>query len=183
MSESTRPGTGDPGDPDNADGRSAADPAAGEALAATLDLELLPLEGGLFRRTFTGGGASAILFMLIGADFSAMHRLRSDEIYFHHAGLPLRMLLIDPSGDHREVLIGSDPRAGEHPQFHVPANCWQGSSIAAADGRSGWSLVSTVVSPGFDWHDFVLGERAELVELCPAAAVRIMELTRLEPPL
>ena len=54
--------------------------AAGEALAAALDLELLPLEGGLFRRTFTGGGASAILFMLIGSDFSAMHRLHADEI-------------------------------------------------------------------------------------------------------
>ena len=72
--------------------------AVGEALAAALDLELLPLEGGLFRRTFTGGGATAILFMLIGDDFSAMHRLTSDEIYFHHSGSPLRMLLIDPEG-------------------------------------------------------------------------------------
>ena len=77
--------------------------AAGEALAAALDLELLPLEGGLFRRTFTGGGATAILFMLIGDDFSAMHRLAGDEIYFHHAGSPLRMLLIDPDGAAREV--------------------------------------------------------------------------------
>jgi len=154
------------------------DLAAGEALAAALDLELLPLEGGLFRRTFTGGGATAILFMLIGGDFSAMHRLSSDEIYFHHSGSPLRMLLIDPDGAAQEVVIGPDALSGAHPQFHVPANWWQGSS---ADGP--WSLVSTVVSPGFDWHDFVLGDREQLVALCPDAADRIEELTRVQPSL
>ena len=152
--------------------------AAGEALAAALDLELLPLEGGLFRRTFTGDGASAILFMLIGDDFSAMHRLTSDEIYFHHSGSPLRMLLIDPAGVAQEVVIGPDALAGARPQFHVPANWWQGSST---DGP--WSLVSTVVSPGFDWHDFVLGDREQLLALCPGAAARIEELTRPQQPL
>lgn len=155
--------------------------AQGRTLAESLDLELLPLEGGLFRRTFTGGGATAILFMLVGDDFSAMHRLHGDEIYFHHAGSPLRMLLIEPDGAHREVLIGDDARAGQHPQFHVPAHCWQGSSVDGA-----WSLVSTVVMPGFDWHDFVLGERDELIELVSghagtAAAARITELTRTVP--
>ena len=157
------------------------DLAAGEALAASLDLELLPPEGGLFRRTFTGGGATVILFMLVGDDFSAMHRLHSDEIYLHHAGAPLRLLLIDPQGARQEVLVGSDALAGQHPQFHVPANWWQGSSVGASGDRAAWSLLSTVVSPGFDWHDFVLGDRDFLVGLCPDAAERITELTRDEP--
>ncbi|MET0966682.1 MAG: cupin domain-containing protein [Nakamurella sp.] len=152
--------------------------AAGEALAAALDLELLPLEGGLYRRTFAGAGASSILFMLIGDDFSAMHRLSSDEIYFHHAGSPLRMLLIHPDGGHREVLIGSPEVAGQVPQFVVPANHWQGSSC---DGP--WALISTVVSPSFDWKDFVLGEREALTALSPDAGDRIDELTRSQTPL
>ncbi len=147
-----------------------------EAIAATLRLEPLALEGGLFRRTFTGGGATAILFMLIGADFSAMHRLHSDELYFHHGGSPLRMLLIEPDGTDHEVLLGADIAAGQQPQVHVPAGWWQGSS---ADGP--WSLVSTVVSPGFDWHDFALGGREELTALAPAAAGRIRDLTRVRP--
>src|SRR6478672_8124720 len=88
--------------------------AVGEELAAALDLELLPLEGGLYRRTFTGSGATAILFMLIGDDFSAMHRLETDEIYFHHSGSPLKMLLIDPAGAASEVIIGPDALAGQH---------------------------------------------------------------------
>ena len=152
--------------------------AVGEELAAALDLGLLPLEGGLFRSTFIGGGASAILFMLIGDDFSAMHRLQSDEIYFHHSGAPLRMLLIDPDGVAVEVIIGPDALAGQHPQFHVPACWWQGSST---DGP--WSLVSTMVTPAFDWQHFVLADREVLVELVsghrmPGIAERIAELTR-----
>lgn len=150
--------------------------ARARAIAAALQLEPLPLEGGLFRRTFTGGGATAILFMLIGDEFSALHRLHSDELYFHHGGSPLRMLLIEPDGTHHEVLLGSDVAAGQQPQVHVPATWWQGSS---ADGP--WSLVSTVVSPGFDWHNFALGDRDELIALSPAAAGRIADLTRAEP--
>jgi predicted cupin superfamily sugar epimerase len=151
--------------------------AVGEELAAALDLELLPLEGGLFRSTFVGGGASAILFMLIGDDFSAMHRLQSDEIYFYHSGAPLRMLLIDPDGVPAEVIIGPDALSGQHPQFHVPAYWWQGSST---DGP--WSLVSTMVSPAFDWRDFVLADRDMLLDLVsrhPAPGIdgRIGELT------
>lgn len=150
---------------------------SGRLVAAALGLEPLPHEGGRFRRTFTGSGATAILYMVIGDDFSAMHRLRTDEIYFHHAGAPLRMLLIDPTGTSSEVAIGPDVLAGQQPQYTVPGDWWQGSST---DG--GWSLVSTVVSPGFDWADFTLADRQTLTRLCPAAARRIGELTRTEPP-
>gem|GEM_PF-63622 len=171
-------GSDDTGSDDTGSDDTGSDHAvAARVLAAALELEPLPLEGGLFRRTFTGSCATAILFMLIGTDFSALHQLHSDEIYFHHAGSALRMLVIDPAGAAQEVVIGSDVRAGEHPQFHVPASWWQGSST---DG--GWSLVSTVVSPGFDWSDFVLGDRAALIDRCPARAGRIIELTRPGPP-
>ena len=117
--------------PTNATDRRDREPLAGElappgALAAALRPGTAAAEGGLFRRTFTGDGATAIYFMLIGDDFSALHRLAADEIYCHHAGAPLRMLLIDPAGGAREVLIGPDALAGQHPQFIVPAGCWQG---------------------------------------------------------
>jgi predicted cupin superfamily sugar epimerase len=114
--------------------------------------------------------------MLIGDEFSALHRLAADEIYCHHAGAPLRLLLIDPEGASQQVLIGPDPPAGQHPQFVVPRGHWQGSS---SDGS--WTLVSTVVVPGFDWRDFTLGDRDELERLSPAAAERIRQLTRRTP--
>ena len=153
------------------------DPEVGRAVAASLKLAVLPFEGGLFRRTYTGMNATAILFMLVGDDFSALHRLTGDELYFHHAGSPLRMLLVDPDGLPHEVVLGSEVLTGQQLQFLVPAGWWQGSST---DGR--WSLVSTVVTPGFDWAHFELGSRETLQQLCPTATGRIAELTRQEPP-
>ena len=50
------------------------------------------------------------------------------------------MLLIDPDGRPQEVVIGPEVHAGQHPQFLVPANWWQGSSTDGA-----WSLVSTAI--------------------------------------
>ncbi len=148
----------------------------GRDLVAALGLEPLPLEGGLFRRTYTGAEATAIHFALIDDDFSAMHRLTSDEVYFHHAGAPLRILLIDPDGAAHEILLGSDVNTGQRPQCVVPSNWWQGSS---ADGA--WCLVSTVVTPGFDWSRFELGDREALQRMCPGASARITALTREDP--
>ena len=149
-------------------------------MAAALGLAPLPDEGGLFRRTYSSGPVTAIHYLVVAPDFSALHRLRrSDELYFFHAGAPLRLLVLDPAPDGdrapgaREELLGPDPLAGHHPQLLVPAGAWQASSSTA-----GWSLVSTVVAPGFDWTDFELGDRSALSALFPDWARRIDALTR-----
>ena len=149
------------------------DAAEGRQVATALGLEPLELEGGLFRRTYAGQGITCILYLVAGHDFSAMHRLRScDELFLFNAGDPLRLLTLDGSGG-REVVLGPDPLAGELPQVLVPGGVWQGASSAG-----GWSLVSTVVVPGFDWADFELGSRAELTAAFAGWSRRIADLTR-----
>ncbi len=158
-------------------------PATGQQVAAALGLEPLDVEGGLFRRTYSSDGLSAILYLVVAPDFSALHRLSScDEIFFFHAGAPLRMLILDDGEGHdladrdtggREAVLGPDPLAGQHPQLLIPAGVWQGASSTA-----GWSLVSTVVAPGFQWQDFELGERETLTARFPEFRMRIAELTR-----
>lgn len=148
------------------------DPAA---LAAALDLEPLPQEGGLFRRTWANETASAILFLLADGDFSALHRLTADEVYVHQAGAPLDLLLLGPAGEVRRVTLGTDVLAGEVPQLAVPAGWWQGSSSA---GR--WTLVTTIVSPPFEWDQITMGDRDGLTRQYPPAADRIRALTRVE---
>jgi predicted cupin superfamily sugar epimerase len=134
------------------------------ALAAALDLEPHP-EGGWFRRTWASpvavtapGGerptATAIYYVLGPGEESAWHQVSSAELWLHHAGVPLR-LRIGGTGDGpgdgvREILLGSDLLAGQHPQGLVPASAWQ-SAAPAADGEV---LVSCVVSPGFDFADW-----------------------------
>ena len=129
-------------------------PDEGLRIAARLGLEPLAAEGGLFRRTYRAGGITAIYYLVAGQDFSAMHRMRtSDELFLFHGGAPLRMLILDtPAG--REELLGPDPMSGHCPQLLVPGGVWQGASSSGD-----WSLVSTVVVPGFEWSDFELGAR------------------------
>jgi predicted cupin superfamily sugar epimerase len=145
----------------------------GQEVAAALGLEPLESEGGLFRRTYTAAGLTVIYYLVAGQDFSAMHRMRTcDELFLFHAGSPLRMLILD-TPDGREELLGPDPLSGQHPQLLVKGGHWQGASSTGA-----WSLVSTVVAPGFEWVDFELGDRAELTARYPHWAQRLDELCR-----
>lgn len=142
-------------------------------VAALLELEPLPSEGGLFRRTVADEHANAIYYLLAGDDFSALHVLDSTEVYHFYDGGPLRMLLLYPDGRVEEPVLGRDLAAGQRPQLAVPAGVWQGSSPVGE-----WTLVGTTVAPPFTWDGFRLGARSELVAGWPSAAGRIAELTR-----
>ncbi|WP_232665356.1 cupin domain-containing protein [Pseudonocardia sp. TRM90224] len=149
--------------------------AVGERVARVLGLEPLPDEGGLFRRTHLDAFSSAIYFMVVAPEFSAMHVLGSTETYHWYAGAALRLLLLHQDGSVAEPVLGPDVIVGQRPQVVVPAGVWQGSSSAGA-----WSLVGTTVAPPFEWVGFRLGGRAELTARYPAAGVRIAELTRIK---
>ncbi|MGH8917810.1 MAG: cupin domain-containing protein, partial [Actinomycetes bacterium] len=112
--------------------------AEGEQIARLLGLRRLAAEGGLFRRTYADAHSSAIYFMLITPDFSALHALDSVEIYHWYAGSPLRLLLLHPDGQAEEPLLGPDVAAGARPQLVVPAGVWQGSRSLGE-----WTLVGT----------------------------------------
>jgi uncharacterized protein len=150
-----------------------ADPADGRRLAALLGLRPLPDEGGLYRQTHLDERSSAIYYLLISPEFSALHVLDGVEVYHWYAGSPLRMLLLHPGGEVAEPVLGPDVAAGQRPQVVVPGGVWQGSSSAGA-----WSLVGTTMAPPFDPGGFRLGERAELVRRYPGARGRIEGLTR-----
>src|SRR6201991_2363177 len=82
--------------------------ADGERVATLLGLEPLPGEGGLFRRTHLDAHSSAIYYLLLAPDFSALHRLDSTETYHWYAGTPLRLLLLHPDGEVAEPVLGPD---------------------------------------------------------------------------
>lgn len=151
--------------------------AEGERVAGLLGLRPLPDEGGLYRRTFADAYSSAVYYLLLAPDFSALHRLRATETYHWYAGSPLRLLLLhgdaDTAGQAEEPVLGPALDAGERPQIVVPAGTWQGSTPVGA-----WSLVGTTMAPPFAWSGFELGVRAELLDRWPSARDRITALTR-----
>ncbi|MCH2621446.1 MAG: cupin domain-containing protein [Actinomycetota bacterium] len=144
-----------------------------EEISQLLGLEPLPHEGGMWTQTLKDSSSTAIYYLLSENDFSAMHKLESDEVYHYYAGDPARMLLLNPDGSIDEPILGSDLEAGERPQVIVGSGVWQGSSTTG-----NWTLLGTTMSPPYSQDNFHLGDRQELVTNWPDAHKRIHELTR-----
>jgi hypothetical protein len=126
---------------------------------------------------FTGSRlvSTAIYFLLEGENFSAFHRLRSDEIWHFYAGGTIAVHVIDPDGSYSKIQLGSDPQAGEVFQAVVKAGSWFASKVR--DPKS-FALAGCTVAPGFDFADFELGKRSELVKLYPQHRKLIEQFTR-----
>lgn len=155
-------------------------------LIALLGLEPLPQEGGWFRVTWRSAeqlangraAGSAIYFLVTPTDFSALHRLKTSEIWLHHAGDALEHVILGPDASAvRVTRIGGDVVHGEVPQLHVPGGAWQGARLAAGATR-GWALLSCTMSPAWDEREFELGQREALAREFPSAATQIYALTR-----
>jgi len=154
-------------------------------------LELRPHpEGGYYRATYKaeltiahsalpssfGGNraaSTAIYFLLEGMDFSAFHRIAADEVWHFYAGSSLVVYVIDAEGNASELHLGSD--AGDAFQAVVKAGCWFASRLKE---RAGFALVGCTVAPGFEFEDFELATRSELIRVYPAQRELIEELTR-----
>ncbi|UNO41239.1 cupin domain-containing protein [Streptomyces sp. MST-110588] len=155
-----------------------------EALAAFYGLEPLPAEGGRFRSTWTGPQrpdgrpeGTAIIVLLTDApdDFSALHRLPTDEVWHHYLGDPLTLLLLAEDGTSRTVVLGPDVLGGQHVQFTVPAGTWMGAEVAPGGA---WTLFGTTMAPGFTFDGYEHGDAAALTARYPQEAARIAALTR-----
>jgi uncharacterized protein len=163
-----------------------------DALKKHLNLQPHPAEGGYFVQTYRSQhelakeslpsgypGArpvsTAIYYMLTAESFSAMHRLRGDEVFHFYLGDPVEMLQLRPDGTGEVVMLGADLGVGMHLQYVVPGGAWQGCRVV----RGGdYALLGTTVAPGFDYADFEIGNRQPLAEAYPKFSTLISELTR-----
>jgi uncharacterized protein len=117
------------------------------------------MEHGNNRKLFT-----SIYFLLRSHDISHFHRLKSDELWYYHAGSPLTIHVIDERGEYKEMKLGLNLDKGELPQVLVPKNSIFGSSVMEDEG---FSLVGCMVSPGFDFEDFELFYQDDLLKVYP----------------
>jgi predicted cupin superfamily sugar epimerase len=161
--------------------------AAASQLISRLGLSPLPREGGFYAVTWKsaaqgpGGRASgsAILFLMTETDFSALHRLRTDEIWHYHAGDPAEVVRLDPRTRACSVsLLGPDVAGSHAPQAIVPAGEWQGARIRAGEPAHGWTLFGCTLSPAWDEREFELGDREGLLREFPDHTAIIRSLTR-----
>ncbi len=108
--------------------------------------------------------ATAIYFLLEEGNFSAFHRIQSDECWHFYAGHTLLVHVIDPNGAYRCLKLGMDIKRGEVFQAVVPAGSWFASETAAGGL---FSFVGCTVAPGFDFEDFELAKKDDLCQLFP----------------
>ncbi|MEU6364994.1 cupin domain-containing protein [Streptomyces sp. NPDC046931] len=153
-------------------------------LIAHYGLEPIPREGGRFRRTWAGPErpdgrpeGTAIVALLTAApdDYSALHRLPSDETWHFYLGDPLELLLLAPDGGARTAVLGPDVLGGQHVQLTVSAGTWMGGRVAEGGA---WTLFGCTMAPGFTEEGYEHGDAAVLSARHPAAADRIAGLCR-----
>jgi hypothetical protein len=166
-----------------------------EQIIEILELEPLPIEGGLFRQTYVSSEniqgeylperyvtdkpfATAIYYLLTSDpnSFSALHKLPTDEIWHFYLGDPVEMLELHTDGSSRRLLLGQDIINGQIVQHVVPASVWQGSRVI---GGGEFALLGTTMAPGYTLEDYVGGERNTLMKLYPDEMDFIKLLTRL----
>lgn len=117
---------------------------------------------------------TSIYYLLSSGEKSHFHRLRSDELWYFHAGEPLTIMVLSDQGLSR-LTLGLDLSKGEQPHHVIPAESWFGAFIS---GEDHYCLCSCAVAPGFDFHDFELAERNFLLKEFPQYEKEIHFLTR-----
>lgn len=149
--------------------------------AEALGLQPHP-EGGWYRETYRAtdvlaasalperfGGercvSTSIYYLLEAGQRSALHRIRSDELWHFHAGGGLVIHVLDEDARSYEQLhLGLALGRGDAPQQVVPAGRWFGAEpVRGAE----WCLVGCTVAPGFVFEDFELADTETLVARFP----------------
>ena len=119
--------------------------------------------------------STAIYFLLEQGNFSAFHRIKSDECWHFYAGDALHIYIIRQSGELEIISLGNDPEKGQTFQYVVPANCWFASQPAP---DSEYCFVGCTVSPGFEFADFELANATILSNEYPQHKEIVKELCR-----
>lgn len=113
---------------------------------------------------------TSIYFLLKSGQVSRFHRLKSDETWYFHAGYPITIHIIQPDASYRKVILGKNLIF----QVTVMRNSWFGATI---EEPNSFTLVSCAVAPGFDFADFEMSEREELMSKFPEHTDIISRLT------
>jgi len=148
-------------------------------------------EGGFFRETYRSSGeilpeslgdkyagkrnfSTGIYFLLTSESFSAFHRIRQDEMWHFYDGSSLKLHVLSKEGAYFTQILGCNLDTGERPQIVIRGGSWFAATVI---NPNSYTLTGCTVSPGFDFTDFELARREELISLFPEHRKVIVELT------
>lgn len=164
-----------------------------DAASVINSLELLPHpEGGWYREVYRSEDvipvdalparyksphccSTSIYFLLESHDFSAFHRISSDETWHFYLGSPIVIYIISHEGEVVQITMGNNLQEGQYIQYTIPRNCWFAAKV---QDNNSFTLVGCTVAPGFEFTDFELASRKQLIDLYPVLSDLISGLTR-----
>ncbi|PWA75448.1 hypothetical protein CTI12_AA242430 [Artemisia annua] len=128
--------------------------------------------------------STAIYFLLPSGSVSHLHRIPSSETWHFYLGEPLTILELDEKdGSVKLTCIGQNIIENQLLQYTTPPNVWFGAfptndydisadykvlKKAPRDAETHFSLVGCTVAPAFQFEDFVLAKRSDLLSRFPA---------------
>lgn len=145
-----------------------------------LELEIHP-EGGFFKEIYRSDDAiskealpdrfsgkrafsTSIYYLLNNRNISRFHRIKQDEIWHFYEGTALTIHCISENGVYSKHVLGRNIENGESFQVVVMAGTYFAAEV---NDKESFGLVGCTVSPGFDFEDFELPERVELIRVFP----------------
>ena len=148
-------------------------------------------EGGYYKRSYIASDeislptryndnkkrpSSTCIYYLLGKnDFSAWHRIKSDEIWHHYEGATVTIFTIDPKTHEISKHALGKLTDGAVPQVIVKHGLWFCASLS---GEGDFGLCGCTVSPGFDFRDFELADRSEFVAEYPEHETLVQKYTK-----
>lgn len=149
-------------------------------------------EGGYFKEVYRSGEmilaeslsgnfignrniSTSIYFLLQRKDFSAFHKIKSDEIWHFYDGAAVKITVIDESGKLEEIFLGKNSFESERFQAVVKKNCWFAAELI---DKNSFALVGCTVAPGFDFQDFEMADCKDLINRYPNHESIIKKLCR-----
>lgn len=117
--------------------------------------------------------STSIYFLLEGKQFSAFHLLQSDELWHFYDGCTVLLYIVDQKG---KLTVNKLGRSDDcELQLAIEKQNWFAAEI---ENKKSFSLFGCTVSPGFEFDDFELGKRQELIKKFPHQKTLITWLTK-----
>lgn len=123
----------------------------------------------------TRSAGTSIYYLLNKNDFSAWHRLKSDELWHYYKGSAIKIHIINSQGMLTTYLLGDTLKNNLSVfQVTIPSGCWFAAEL---EDKTSYGFIGCTVNPGFKFKDFELADRALLSNQFPQHEKMITLLT------
>jgi hypothetical protein len=108
--------------------------------------------------------STLIFYLLKGNQISPLHKVNQDEVWHFYLGSSLTLYILNENGTTKLVKLGNNISDGCIFHYVVKKNTW---FCAEVDDKTSFSLLGCTVAPGFEFDDFELGIRSDLLTAFP----------------